>query len=138
MTSEPDALDRESLDFDGVDLKIDLGAIDFDLGESPELDTDLNSLDGLLNFNLDGIGTDSEAANFRSPINARGGVLAGGPQKCGAVTRKGTLCRARGLPGKKRCKFHGGFSTGPKTVEGRERIAAAQRQRWAKRGGANA
>nr|WP_274594846.1 HGGxSTG domain-containing protein [Parasedimentitalea marina] len=34
-------------------------------------------------------------------------------------------------PGRKRCKFHGGMSTGPKTKEGRERIAAAQRKRWA-------
>lgn len=50
---------------------------------------------------------------------------------CGARTRKGTPCKAEALPGKKRCKFHGGLSTGPKTLEGRERIAAAQRKRWA-------
>jgi hypothetical protein len=29
-----------------------------------------------------------------------------------------------------RCRLHGGLSTGPKTQEGRERIAEAQRQRW--------
>jgi hypothetical protein len=28
-------------------------------------------------------------------------------------------------------KFHGGLSTGPKTPEGRARIAEAQRKRWA-------
>jgi hypothetical protein len=50
---------------------------------------------------------------------------------CGAKTRKGTLCRAKSEPGRKRCKFHGGLSTGPKTAEGRTRIAEAQRRRWA-------
>ena len=69
---------------------------------------------------------------------ARGGVLVGfhhparvRPVICGARTRKGTPCKARAVPGKKRCRFHGGFSTGPKTPEGRERIAEAQRTRWA-------
>lgn len=51
---------------------------------------------------------------------------------CGArTTRKGTPCRNKSEPGRKRCKFHGGRSTGPKTTEGRERIAEAQRKRWA-------
>ena len=51
---------------------------------------------------------------------------------CGAkTTRKGTPCRNKSEPGRKRCKFHGGKSTGPRTAEGRERIAAAQRTRWA-------
>lgn len=51
---------------------------------------------------------------------------------CGAKTRKGTPCRCLSEPGKRRCKFHGGKSTGAKTPEGRERIAEAQRQRWAR------
>ncbi|WP_428849225.1 HGGxSTG domain-containing protein [Thetidibacter halocola] len=50
---------------------------------------------------------------------------------CGARTRKGTPCRAKSEPGKRRCRFHGGCSTGPRTPEGRERIAEAQRRRWA-------
>ena len=50
---------------------------------------------------------------------------------CGAKTRKATACRNKSEPGKRRCKFHGGKSTGPKTAEGRERIAEAQKQRWA-------
>lgn len=51
---------------------------------------------------------------------------------CGAkTTRLGTPCRNKSEPGRKRCKFHGGRSTGPSTVEGRERIAEAQRKRWA-------
>ena len=49
---------------------------------------------------------------------------------CGAKTRKGMPCRAKPLPGRTRCKFHGGASTGPRTAEGRARIAEAQRIRW--------
>ena len=52
--------------------------------------------------------------------------------RCGAKTRKGTKCRAKPVPGNRRCKFHGGMSTGPKTAEGRARIAEAQRLRWQK------
>ncbi|MCW3781381.1 helix-turn-helix domain-containing protein [Defluviimonas salinarum] len=50
--------------------------------------------------------------------------------KCGAKTRKGTPCRALSEPGRRRCRFHGGLSTGPRTKEGRNRIGAAQRLRW--------
>jgi hypothetical protein len=50
--------------------------------------------------------------------------------RCGALTRAGGLCRVRVEPGKARCRFHGGLSTGPKTAEGRARIAEAQRRRW--------
>lgn len=50
---------------------------------------------------------------------------------CGAMTRKGKPCRLKSEPGKRRCKFHGGKSTGPKTPEGKARIAEAQRRRWA-------
>ena len=52
---------------------------------------------------------------------------------CGAKTRKGNPCRNKSESGKRRCKFHGGMSTGPKTEEGRARISEAQRARWAKR-----
>lgn len=52
---------------------------------------------------------------------------------CGAKTRKGEPCRNKSESGKRRCKFHGGMSTGPRTEEGRARIAEAQRARWAKR-----
>jgi hypothetical protein len=51
--------------------------------------------------------------------------------RCGAQTRKGTSCLVRVEAGKRRCRFHGGRSTGPRTLEGKERIAAAQRRRWA-------
>lgn len=49
---------------------------------------------------------------------------------CGARTRKGKPCRKLSEPGKRRCKFHGGKSTGPRTPEGIERIQQAQRRRW--------
>jgi len=50
---------------------------------------------------------------------------------CGARTRKGTPCAARCVPGRERCRMHGGLSTGPKTQAGRERISEANRRRWA-------
>jgi hypothetical protein len=49
--------------------------------------------------------------------------------RCGARTRKGAPCQARPLPGKHRCKWHGGCSTGPKTEAGRERIRESNRRR---------
>nr|WP_324289822.1 HGGxSTG domain-containing protein [Frigidibacter sp. RF13] len=52
--------------------------------------------------------------------------------RCGAIRKAGKPCRHKVQPGKKRCKFHGGCSTGPKSAEGRARIAEAQRKRWAK------
>ena len=51
---------------------------------------------------------------------------------CGARTRTGTPCAARCVPGRERCRMHGGLSTGPKTQAGRARIAAANRRRWEK------
>ena len=49
---------------------------------------------------------------------------------CGAKTRAGHPCKMKSEPGRRRCKFHGGKSTGPRTAEGRARIAEAQRKRW--------
>lgn len=50
---------------------------------------------------------------------------------CGATTRAGGECQNKSEPGKRRCKFHGGKSTGAKIPEGKARIAEAQRRRWA-------
>nr|WP_305799315.1 HGGxSTG domain-containing protein [Lysobacter sp. MMG2] len=48
---------------------------------------------------------------------------------CGARRRRdGQPCQAKSEPGKCRCKWHGGCSTGPITVEGRERALANLRQ----------
>ena len=46
-------------------------------------------------------------------------------QRCGAKTRRGTACQKPPLNGKTRCRLHGGLSTGPRTAEGKARIAAA-------------
>ena len=45
--------------------------------------------------------------------------------RCEARTRKGAACQKPPLSGKSRCRLHGGLSTGPKTPEGKARIAAA-------------
>lgn len=48
---------------------------------------------------------------------------------CGARTkRNGLPCRAKSEPGKRRCKWHGGLSTGPKTPEGKARALANLRK----------
>jgi hypothetical protein len=44
---------------------------------------------------------------------------------CGAKTRTGLPCLNRKMPNG-RCRMHGGKSTGPKTAEGRARIATAR------------
>jgi hypothetical protein len=82
------------------------------------------------------VADESRFGYFETVTRARGGVVAHaqtralrGHQQCGARTRKGAPCRAKALPGKTRCKFHGGASTGPRTPEGRERISEAQRRR---------
>jgi hypothetical protein len=43
--------------------------------------------------------------------------------KCGAQTRNGGTCQQPPVPGKERCRFHGGKSTGPKTPEGKAAVA---------------
>jgi hypothetical protein len=42
--------------------------------------------------------------------------------------RDGQPCQAKSEPGKRRCRFHGGRSTGPKTPEGKARALANLRQ----------
>ena len=45
---------------------------------------------------------------------------------CGARTRSNSLCAKHPIKGKRRCRLHGGLSTGPKTEAGKARIAEAQ------------
>lgn len=58
----------------------------------------------------------------RKPGDTRRGIPAnyagGDPSLCNARTKSGRPCRALGLPTNGRCKWHGGLSTGPRTVEG--------------------
>ena len=51
--------------------------------------------------------------------------------RCGAKTRKGLPCIAKALRSG-RCRHHGGLSTGPNTVAGKRRRAAATRAWWAR------
>jgi len=46
-------------------------------------------------------------------------------RRCGAKTRQGTACQKPTLKARTRCQLHGGKSTGPKTVEGRQRVSEA-------------
>ena len=62
----------------------------------------------------------------------KNGNTPGDPSKarrCGARarTRGDQPCRAPAIKGKRRCRMHGGRSTGPRTSEGRER---SKRARW--------
>ena len=47
-------------------------------------------------------------------------------KRCGAGTKAGTPCQRPAVKKTGRCTRHGGRSTGPRTAEGRARIAAAQ------------
>jgi hypothetical protein len=49
---------------------------------------------------------------------------------CGARTRTGQTCQRKGVGKGGRCPNHGGMSTGPKTPEGRARLAALLKARW--------
>jgi len=55
-------------------------------------------------------------------------------QRCGAkLHRKLAACRRWPVPGRTRCRLHGGMSTGARTPEGKARVLAALiegRQRW--------
>ena len=42
---------------------------------------------------------------------------------CGAKTRKGTPCKRRDVYASGRCPKHGGLSTGPRTPEGKAKVA---------------
>ena len=54
--------------------------------------------------------------------------------RCGARTRRGTACQCPALRGRRRCRLHGGRSTGPRTPEGLRRIrkAATQHGRYSR------
>jgi hypothetical protein len=44
---------------------------------------------------------------------------------CGGKRRSdGQPCQALSVPGKRRCKWHGGCSTGPRTAEGKAKVTA--------------
>ena len=57
-------------------------------------------------------------------------LTAGGRIACkqceGTSRRTKERCKAPAAKGKTKCRFHGGASTGPKTLEGRQRCAEAK------------
>ena len=57
-------------------------------------------------------------------LNTRFGAYWPG-QQCGAMTRRSTPCQRPANKRNGRCRLHGGQSSGPKTAEGRAKIAAA-------------
>ena len=59
--------------------------------------------------------------NRHHPMND----LAHRPIRCGAKTRSGAPCAKFAMEGKRRCRLHGGLSTGPRTSAGRAAISAA-------------
>ena len=69
-------------------------------------------------------------AELRAQVELLMRIRARQEGRCGARTRKGTPCQAKGRLNGRRCKLHGGMSTGARTEEGRTRIAEAQRRRW--------
>ena len=46
-------------------------------------------------------------------------------QRCGAKTRRGVPCQRPANKRNGRCRLHGGASSGPRTEQGRAKIAAA-------------
>uniref|UniRef100_UPI004047F6A8 HGGxSTG domain-containing protein n=1 Tax=Orrella sp. TaxID=1921583 RepID=UPI004047F6A8 len=57
-------------------------------------------------------------------------TLAGGRIRCcrcqAYSKRTKQQCQSPSIKGKTKCRFHGGRSTGPKTLAGKERVAAAK------------
>ena len=81
-------------------------------------------------------GDDGAIDRFRLPLLATRALLAGQPYTppvvilCGAKTRTGAPCKRQPIPGKKRCRNHGGLSTGARTIEGKAKSLACLRLRW--------
>ena len=48
-------------------------------------------------------------------------------RRCGARRRRRTACQCPAMRNRRRCRLHGGKSTGPKTADGLER---SRRARW--------
>ncbi|MBP6748054.1 MAG: hypothetical protein KA144_00325 [Xanthomonadaceae bacterium] len=69
-------------------------------------------------------------SHARAGANKTGSLPTGGKANqarvvCGAKRRRdGQPCQALSVPGKQRCKWHGGKSTGPRTPDGRARSLA--------------
>jgi len=72
---------------------------------------------------------ESGTHSWRNGLGSGVSSISRKPPLCGARCRDGHNCQRRVIMGKRRCRNHGGMSTGPKTPEGRARIAEANRCR---------
>ncbi|MDO9450136.1 MAG: HGGxSTG domain-containing protein [Rugosibacter sp.] len=79
-------------------------------------------------------GDDRAIDRFRLPLLATKALLAGKPYippviiLCGARTRTGAPCKRRPIPGKQRCRNHGGLNRGDRTPQGRINAGKGLRQ----------
>lgn len=84
-------------------------------------------------------GIDRAIDRYRLPLLATKALIEGKPYTeperptCGARTRTGAPCKRKPVPGKQRCRNHGGLSTGARTVEGKARALACLKLRWKNR-----
>ena len=68
-------------------------------------------------------------ASSESAEVALGEILDFAGTRCGAYARStGKPCLGRRVPGRRRCRNHGGCSTGPKTLEGKLRALSNLKQ----------
>ena len=72
-----------------------------------------------------GRGRGMKERNEQKPHGLHSKPFFGAP-RCGARNRKGTPCQLPAMHGRRRCALHGGKSTGPRTMEGVERIRKAR------------
>jgi hypothetical protein len=71
---------------------------------------------------IKGLNGDMTVVGWKPPKHER--------PRCGAKTRAGGSCKAPAVPGKARCRMHGGLSCGPRTEDGKKRSLAAARIGW--------
>ncbi|MDO9272521.1 MAG: HGGxSTG domain-containing protein [Rugosibacter sp.] len=89
-------------------------------------------------------GVERAIDRYRLPLLAATALIEGTPYVppvitlCGAKTRKGTTCKRKPIHGKKRCRNHGGLSTGSKTIDGRKQQGSGLRAWHAARRAAKA
>ncbi|MBT9461307.1 MAG: hypothetical protein IV084_06555 [Rugosibacter sp.] len=89
-------------------------------------------------------GANGAIDRFSLPLLATLALIEGKPYTeperptCGARTRKGEPCKRQPIPGKKRCRNHGGLNTGKRTPQGRVNAGSGLRAWHAARRAAKA
>lgn len=89
-------------------------------------------------------GTDRAIDRLQLPLLATMALIEGKPctaperKICGARTRTGAPCKRKPVPGKKRCRNHGGFNRSDRTPQGRINAGKGLREWHAARRAAKA